>query len=114
VQNFLESGILSMGQSRPLLGLPEGVQEAYAKKIAKNRLSARQAETLVKQYHAEKNPKIKPSKDANLLSLETELSDALGSKVLINHQKKGSGKITFTYRNLEQLDFIIKPHRKKE
>jgi ParB family chromosome partitioning protein len=114
VQKFLEAGTLSMGQSRPLLGLPEGVQEAYANKIVKNGLSARQAETLVKQHHAEKNPKIKPARDANLLSLETELSDVIGSKVSINHQKKGSGKITFTYRNLDQLHSIIKPHRKKE
>ena len=53
-------------------------------------------------------------KDPNLTNLETELSDALGAKVIISHQKKGSGKITFSYKNLEQLDQIIKPLRKKE
>jgi ParB family chromosome partitioning protein len=69
---------------------------------------------LVKQYQTEKEPKPIIKKDANLLSLETELSDALGSKVTISHQKKGSGKIIFSYKNLEQLDSIIKPLRKKE
>ena len=114
VQKFLEEGSINMGQSRPLLGLPDGVQESFAKKIIKNGFSSRQSENLVKQYQAEKELKPVIKKDANLLSLETELSDALGSKVTISHQKKGSGKITFSYKNLEQLDSIIKPLRKKE
>jgi len=114
VQKFLEDGSITMGQSRPLLGLPEGIQESFAKKIIKNSFSSRQSENLVKQYQTEKEPKPIIKKDANLLSLETELSDALGSKVTINHQKKGSGKIIFSYKNLEQLDSIIKPLRKKE
>ena len=114
VQKFLEDGSITMGQSRPLLGLPEGIQESFAKKIIKNSFSSRQSENLVKQYQTEKEPKPIIKKDANLLSLETELSDALGSKVTISHQKKGSGKIIFSYKNLEQLDSIIKPLRKKE
>ena len=114
VQTLLEEGSLSMGHARPLLTLPEAIQEKFANKIVKSGLSTRQAENLAKSYQQEKLAKRQSPKDPNLTNLETELSDALGAKVTISHQKKGSGKIIFSYKNLEQLDQIIKPLRKKE
>ena len=114
VQELLESGNLSMGHARPLLTLPEAIQEKFALKIVKSGLSARQAEKLAKTYLDEKRTKTKSTKDPNLVNLETELGDVLGAKVTISHQKKGSGKITFFYKNLEQLDQIIGPLKKKE
>ena len=114
VQTMLEEGSLSMGHARPLLTLPEAIQEKFANKIVKSGLSTRQAENLAKSYQQEKVAKPQSPKDPNLTNLETELGDALGAKVIISHQKKGSGKITFSYKNLEQLDQIIKPLRKKE
>ena len=114
VQELLESGNLSMGHARPLLTLPEAIQEKFALKIVKSGLSARQAENLAKTYLDEKRTKTKSTKDPNLINLETELGDVLGAKVTISHQKKGSGKITFFYKNLEQLDQIIGPLKKKE
>ena len=114
VQDLLQSGSLNMGHARPLLSLPEGVQESFAKKIDKNGLSVRQAEALVKSYQQQKTPKSMSKKDPNLLSLENELGDLLGSSVTISHKKNGSGKITFSYKNLDQLDAIIKPIKNKE
>ena len=114
VQTMLEEGSLSMGHARPLLTLPEAIQEKFANKIVKSGLSTRQAEKLAKSYQQEKGAKPQSPKDPNLTNLETELGDVLGAKVVISHQKKGSGKITFSYKNLEQLDQIIKPLRKKE
>ena len=99
---------------RQLLTLPEAIQEKFALKIVKSGLSARQAENLAKTYLDEKRTKTKSTKDPNLVNLETELGDVLGAKVTISHQKKGSGKITFFYKNLEQLDQIIGPLKKKE
>ena len=113
VQTLLEEGSLSMGHARPLLTLPEAIQEKFANKIVRSGLSTRQAENLAKSYQQEKLAKPEP-KDPNLTNLETELGDALGAKVTISHQKKGSGKIIFSYKNLEQLDQIIRPLRKKE
>ena len=114
VQTMLEEGSLSMGHARPLLTLPEAIQEKFANKIVKSGLSTRQAENLAKSYQQEKGAKPLSPKDPNLTNLETELGDTLGAKVVISHQKKGFGKITFSYKNLEQLDQIIKPLRKKE
>ena len=114
VQAMLESGSLSMGHARPLLTLPEAIQEKFALKIVKSGMSARQAENLAKTYQKEKGAKVKSAKDPNLVNLETELGDVLGAKVAIARQKKGSGKITFFYKDLDQLDQIIGPLRKKE
>ncbi len=112
VQDLLQEGVLNMGHARPLLSLPEGIQESFAKKISKNGLSVRQTEALVNSYQSQKNRKVTSKKDPNLLNLENELSDHLGSSVTISHKKNGSGKITFVYKNLEQLDSIIKPLKK--
>ena len=35
VQDLLQAGSLNMGHARPLLSLPEGVQESFAKKLVK-------------------------------------------------------------------------------
>ena len=114
VQDLLQGGVLNMGHARPLLSLPEGIQESFAKKISKNGLSVRQTEALVNSYQSQKNRKVTFKKDPNLLNLENELSDHLGSSVTISHKKNGSGKITFVYKNLEQLDSIIKPLKKEQ
>ena len=114
VQDLLQGGVLNMGHARPLLSLPEGIQESFAKKISKNGLSVRQTEALVNSYQSQKNRKVTSKKDPNLLNLENELSDHLGSSVTISHKKNGSGKITFVYKNLEQLDSIIKTLKKEQ
>jgi ParB family chromosome partitioning protein len=114
VQDLLQGGVLNMGHARPLLSLPEGIQESFAKKISKNGLSVRQTEALVNSYQSQKNRKVTSKKDPNLLNLENELSDHLGSSVTISHKKNGSGKITFVYKNLEKLDSIIKPLKKEQ
>ena len=111
VQDLLQSGSLNMGHARPLLSLPEGVQESFAKKINKNGLSVRQAEALVKSYQQQKNPKSMPKKDPNLLSLENELGDLLGSSVTISHKKTVLGKLpslTKTSISLMQLSSLLK------
>ena len=57
VQTMLEEGSLSMGHARPLLTLPEAIQEKFANKIVKSGLSTRQAEKLAKSYQQEKGAK---------------------------------------------------------
>ena len=92
VQTMLEEGSLSMGHARPLLTLPEAIQEKFANKIVKSGLSTRQAEKLAKSYQQEKGAKPQSPKDPNLTNLETELGDALGAKVVIFHQKRALEK----------------------
>ena len=41
------------------------------------------------------------------MSLEKELSETLGSPVEIKHNKKGSGKIIVSYKNLDTLEGVL-------
>ena len=46
-------------------------------------------------------------KDPNTIKLEKEISETLGAKVDINHNKKGSGKLVINFKNLDQLQGIL-------
>ncbi len=102
---YVESEEISVGHARSLIGLPNAVQ--IAKKIAENKLSVRQSENLVRALRNKKNLKIVPSTDSNILDLEKSLIDRTGINVEIKNNKNNSGRLSFEYRNLEQLDRLI-------
>ena len=102
---YVESEKISAGHARSLIGLPNATQ--IAQKIAENKLSVRQSENLVRALRNKRNFKIVPSKDSNILDLEKSLIDKTGINVEIKNYKNNSGKLSFEYKNLEQLDRLI-------
>jgi len=102
---YVESEKISAGHARSLIGLPNAMQ--IAKKIAENKLSVRQSENLVRALRNKRNLKVVPSKDSNILDLEKSLIDKTGINVEIKNNKNNSGKLSFEYKNLEQLDRLI-------
>jgi len=102
---YVESEKISAGHARSLIGLPNATQ--IAQKIAENKLSVRQSENLVRALRNKKNLKVVPSKDSNILDLEKSLVDKTGINVEIKNNKNNSGRLSFEYRNLEQLDRLI-------
>ena len=113
VQAFIAQGQLSAGHARALIGVPDPL--AAAKKIVEGGLTVRQAEELA---HDEGVPARKPqkarsgsgggkAKDADTVALEKRVSDALGLSVTVNHRDPG-GTVQISYRNLEQLDEVMK------
>ena len=102
---YVESEKISAGHARSLIGLPNAMQ--IAQKIAENKLSVRQSENLVRALRNKRNFKIVPSKDSNILDLEKSLIDKTGINVEIKNNKNNSGKLSFEYKNLEQLDRLI-------
>ncbi len=107
VQELLLSGKLDMGHARALLPLAGVQQVALAQRIAQKGLSVREAERLVQ--HLLKPPKRSPEEnpDRDLLRLQEELSDGLGTNVAIRSNKKGAGKVTIEFGSLDQLDGLI-------
>jgi len=105
VISYVESEKISAGHARSLIGLPNAT--LIAKKIAEKKLSVRQSENLVRALRNKKNLKIVPSKDSNILDLEKSLVDKTGINVEIKNNKNNSGRLSFEYRNLEQLDRLI-------
>lgn len=106
VQELLREGKIGEANARTLLGLPVEHQHNAAKKVIRSRLSVRQTEELVKKHDRKKKVR---RMDADVERLEQELSDELGATVNITRRgKRGGGYLRIQYRNLEQLQAIIK------
>jgi len=106
-QDALEENKIDMGHARAILSLPVELQPETIRRTILENLSVRQTEALVKSESQTKKPKPKLDKDSNVLSLESELSDILGSKVTIRHKNSGGGKLIVGYKNLNQLEGIL-------
>lgn len=107
VLELMERGELGAGHARALIGHPEAV--AIARKIAREGLTARDAERLARQSGSDKGPRRRKGapheKDADTVALEEDLSAALRRKVRIEHDPaSGRGRITLEYSSLEDLD----------
>jgi len=105
VIDHMEKGNLTAGHGRALIGVPNS--GIIAKKIIKNKLSVRQVENLVKVFKNKNIVKLIKSKDSNIIELQKSLENKIGLSVIIQNKKNNSGKITFEYKNLDQLDKII-------
>jgi len=104
VLSMIEKGHLTAGHGRSLIGLNNASE--IGKKIVKQRLSVRQAESLTKQFR-DKKFKLVHKKDANILDLQRMLEEKTGLNVSITNKKNNSGNISFEYKDLDQLDKII-------
>ena len=109
VQAYIATGQLSAGHARALINVPDPL--TAAKRIVEEGLNVRQVEALA---HEKGVPERKPQKtrgakvkDADTLALEKRVSDALGLAVTVNHRDPG-GTVQVSYRNLEQLDDVMR------
>ena len=106
VKTFLLKGEMEMGHARALLALTGDQQVAVANKVVKQDLTVRATEKLIKELGHDK-PKKANQPDSDTLRLQNELTEKIGAKVIINHQKNGKGKMVFSYTSLEELEGII-------
>jgi ParB family chromosome partitioning protein len=114
VQDMVLQGKLDMGHGRALLSLSGAKQIELGKLIAEKKLSVRQAEHLVSRAQSaptSASPK-SVARDRDLVALEEELSDRLGTRVSIAARKNGSGRVVIDYSSLDQLDGLLAGLRK--
>ncbi|MBD1108889.1 ParB/RepB/Spo0J family partition protein [Pelagibacterales bacterium SAG-MED50] len=104
VIKLIESKKLSTGHAKILVGLDNA--GFVANKIIENKLSVRQAENFV-QLFKKKRQKSKITKDTNIIALELSVSNKIGLNVEIQNNKRNKGKISFEYKDLDQLNKII-------
>ena len=104
VIKLIETKKITPGHGKILVGLDNA--SFVASKIIEKRLSVRQAENFVKIF---KNKKIKSKviKDTNIIALELSVSNKIGLNVDIQNNKRNKGKISFEYKDLDQLNKII-------
>jgi len=104
VIKLIESKKLSTGHAKILVGLDNA--SFVANKIIEKKLSVRQAENFV-QLFKKKRQTSKITKDTNIIALELSVSNKIGLNVEIQNNKRNKGKISFEYKDLDQLNKII-------
>jgi ParB family chromosome partitioning protein len=108
VKRMLEHGDLEMGHARALLSLTGDKQVIAARQVVAKSLSVRQTESLVRKLLSEKeNPAIRARVNPDIKALEDRIAETLGTKVLVQANAKGKGKLTIHYNNLDELDGIL-------
>ena len=114
IRALLEARRLEMGHARALLTLSPDLASKLASDAAEQGWSVREVEHRAQQFAAGKVPvngkKAKPAKAApqpDIASLETELSESLGTRVNIAHGRGGKGKLVIHYTDLDTLDGVL-------
>jgi len=128
----VEKGTVTAGHARALIGAPDQ-QRLLSIVLAKN-LSVRDTEALVRGAHEQaaarsgkaarpapgglsRPGKLKPpapfpsspgKKDADTRALEEAIAASLGMFVTIEHKPRGDGMVGIGYRDLDQLDEIVR------
>ena len=103
VIKLIETQKLTAGHAKILVGLDNAI--FVANKIIEKRLSVRQAENFVQIFKNRKKSSL--TKDTNITALELSISNKIGLNVDIKNNKRNKGKISFEYKDLDQLNKII-------
>ena len=116
VQAFIANGVLSMGQTRPLLALEsKTLQREAAEYIQEHELSARGAEALVKRLLKDPNVLKKAAQPAKIRTpdifvreAEERLTRSLGTKVRIQEgREQGKGRLEISYFSADDLERLL-------
>jgi ParB family chromosome partitioning protein len=111
IQGMLSRGELSAGHCRALLGLEDGrYAEHVAQRAAAEGWSVRRLEEAVRAREEgpaapARAPRARP---AEVLALEEQLAERLGTRVAIDYGKRGRGRLTLRFGSLEELERLYR------
>ena len=123
IRALLEARRLEMGHARALLTLSPELASKLAYEAAENGWSVREVEHRAQQFAAGKVPvaggaarkaTAARAQQPDIASLETELSESLGTRVAIAHGKGGKGKLVIHYTDLDTLDGVLERLRVRQ
>ncbi|MDW8056471.1 MAG: ParB/RepB/Spo0J family partition protein [Elusimicrobiota bacterium] len=108
--DYIEDGLISAGHARSLASIKDqDLVIEIANKIIQDKLTVRDVENIVKILKSKKVVNKKVVKEiAEVKSLQKELSELLGCKVVIRPTTDTKGKIIISYDNLDKFDEIMK------
>lgn len=116
IRALVEARRLEMGHARALLTLSPELASKLASEAAENGWSVREVEHRAQQYASGKVPSASAAKrsasaaaqpQADIASLENELSESLGTRVSIAHGRGAKGRLVIHYSDLDTLDGIL-------
>ena len=113
VLEMLSQGTIEKGHAKLLASMSQDDAEIAAKKIIKEKLSVKDLSSLASKKTTNKTNKNK-TKDTDILNIEREMSENFGHKVEIETKNKKSGKVSITYKTLDELDNIISKIKNKQ
>lgn len=114
IRVLVETRAIEMGHARALLPLQPQAAIALARQAAENGWSVREVEHRVQQLMAGQVPggngrarvaKAKPQ--ADIVALERELAETLGTKVNVLNGRGNKGRLVIHYSGLESLDGVL-------
>jgi ParB family transcriptional regulator, chromosome partitioning protein len=114
VKGYIQTGKLTAGHARMLIGEPNA--ERLAEDIVARSLNVREVEAMAraraqtsgKKQTNGRRARAATAKDADTLAAEKRLSDALGLTVSIDRRRGGGGTLSIRYRDLDQLDEVMR------
>ena len=113
VRALVQAGQLEMGAARALLPLAVPMAISLARQAAEHGWSVREVEHRVQQLSTGKaastprKPAAKAKPQADIVALERELSEALGTRIDVLHGRGGKGRLVIHYSDLESLDGVL-------
>ncbi len=107
VRAMLEARELDMGHARALLGLQGGEQVEAAREVVRRGLNVRQTEKLVREWG--RKPAARPTRprDRDVERLENLLGEHLGTRVVLQHNARGKGRMLVDFHSLDELEGIL-------
>ncbi|MGV8941154.1 MAG: ParB/RepB/Spo0J family partition protein [Lysobacter sp.] len=117
IRALLEARRLEMGHARALLTLAPELASKLASDAAEHGWSVREVEHRAQQFALGKVPegkRARPTKvrpQADIVTLERELSETLNTQVNVLHGRGGKGRLVIHYSNLDTLEGVLEKLR---
>lgn len=109
IQLGLTKELISMGHAKALLSITNVSDQLHIyKQILNKGLSVREVELLTKNKEKKSNTSSKNSDNNPLGTIANMLSDTFKTKVSIEQNNKGKGRLTIPFNNDEDLERIIR------
>ena len=122
IRTLVETRALEMGHARALLTLAPQAAVALARQAAEHGWSVREVEHRVQQLAAGKvadnggkaAKAVKGKPQADIVALERDLAETLGTRVNVLHARGGKGRLVIHYANLDALEGVLERLRKQD
>lgn len=107
IKDALQENIINMGHARALLALKDpSQQQQVLQYIIAGGWTVRKTEAFIRRMN--NPPKVKKTEHADVSRLQERLSESFGLSAQIKTGRGGRGKIILSYRNLDELEALLK------